>query len=420
MAPPASAAAAAAPATPAPATGAGAAASATPASSNNKRSRDDEEEQLRKQLKGHLHRVTKREPLDATYKFLIASGAARPPFIPKDRLYKRLPAELRHTTEKLMLQAGGNDPNLPGKKIGDDREALDEEAMRSALTLRAAKRHEQEALALAALKAPPRGVRLPPGWDVTTHRNRLEGMALGLQEKEIKQKNKVERARLAQIAKAKMEAAEREAAAKGRTIATAAGGAGAEAAMQAKALAKAEEELALKKQRDRENEERLRRIERERQRTEERRVREEEERQEAEEAKAELERRQRMAETPKEALFRLYNPVFQILWDMEFPALGNSNPFRIVIDKDTCVQMGVPDYCKVIAKPMNLTYVQEKVENRSYLTLQEFFSDIELIISNALTYNSDPRNPYHVAALEFRKRYRKAAKRVVQSVQQKK
>ena len=41
-------------------------------------------------------------------------------------------------------------------------------------------------------------------------------------------------------------------------------------------------------------------------------------------------------------------------------------------------------------------------------TLQEFFSDIELIISNALTYNSDPRNPYHVAALEFRAQYRKA------------
>ena len=387
---------------------------ATPASAT-KRSRDDEEEQLRRQLKGHLHRVTKREPLDATYKFLISSGAARPPFLPKDRLYKRLGAELRYTTEKLMLQPGGNDPNLPGKKIGDDREPLDEEAMRSALTLRAAKKHEQEAYARAALLAPPRGVRLPPGWDVTTHRNRLEGMALGLQEKEIKEKNKAERARLAQIAKAKMEAAERE----GRTTA-AAGGADAEAAMQAKALAKAEEELALKKQRDRENEERLRRIERERQRTEERRLREEAERREAEEAKAELDRRQRMAETPKEALFRLYNPVFQILWDMEFPALGNSNPFRIVIDKDTCVQMGVPDYCRIITKPMNLTYVQEKVENRSYSTLQEFFSDIELIINNCITYNSDPRNPYHIAALEFRKRYRKAAKRVVQSVQQKK
>jgi hypothetical protein len=91
--------------------------SATPASAT-KRSRDDEEEQLRKQLKGHLHRVTKREPLDATYKFFISSGAARPPFIPKDRLYKRLGAELRYTTEKLMLQPGGNDPNLPGKKIG--------------------------------------------------------------------------------------------------------------------------------------------------------------------------------------------------------------------------------------------------------------------------------------------------------------
>ena len=113
-----------------------------------------------------------------------------------------------------------------------------------------------------------------------------------------------------------------------------------------------------------------------------------------------LEQMQRMA--AKEALLYLYNPAFQILWDMEFPALGNTNPFRIVIDENTCVQMGIPDYCTVIAKPMNLTYVKERVENRSYLTLHDFFSDIELIISNALTYNTDPRNPYHVAALDFR------------------
>ena len=72
-----------------------------------------------------------------------------------------------------------------------------------------------------------------------------------------------------------------------------------------------------------------------------------------------------MAETPKDALIRLYSPIkdiFKILWDMEFPALGNTNPFRIVIDSNTCVQMGVPDYCKVIAKPMNLTYVMKSVE----------------------------------------------------------
>lgn len=164
----------------------------------------------------------------------------------------------------------------------------------------------------------------------------------------------------------------------------------------------------LKKRRNEGDEERLRRIERERQR----RLRKEAERREAEEAKAELDRRQQLAETPKEALYRLYNPIFQTLWDMEFPALGNSNPFRVVIDKDTCVQMFLPDYCQIIKKPMNLTFVQKKVENRSYSNLQEFFSDIELIISNCITYCCDPRNPYHMAALELRKRYQEAAKRV--------
>lgn len=389
------------------------------AAASNKSGQD--EEQLRKQLRAHLHQVTKREPLDPNYKFLLSSGLARPPFIPKDRLYKRLGAELRATTERLMLAPGGNDPHLPGKKIGQDREPLDESAMRSAFTLRAGKKHEQEALARAALMAPPRGVRLPPGWDVTTHRNRLEGMALGLQDRERKKKLKAERARLARIAKTKIMAAEREAAAeRGRLDGSnnVARAPESDGSMQARALAKADEEMALKKQREQENEERLRKIERERQRTDQMRQREEEAKLEAERQKAELQRRQRMTETPKEALHRLYYPIFQILWDMEFPSLGNSNPFRIVIDKHTCVTMGVPDYCVVIKKPMNLTYIQEKVENRSYATLQEFFADVELLINNALTYNSDPSNLYHIAALDFRKRYRKAAKRVVHSVQQ--
>eukprot|EP00957_Ditylum_brightwellii_P070714 5374707-Ditylum_brightwellii.AAC.1 len=125
-----------------------------------------------------------------------------------------------------------------------------------------------------------------------------------------------------------------------------------------------------------------------------------------------------MAETPQQALHRLYEPIFRFLWDMEFANLHGTNPFRIVIDKSNCAGMGVPDYCDVIKKPMNLTYIQEKVDAKKYETLQEFFGDVELTVSNALLYNSDPKNEFHIAAKEMKKKFKKMAKRVIQSLQQ--
>ena len=121
-------------------------------------------------------------------------------------------------------------------------------------------------------------------------------------------------------------------------------------------------------------------------------------------------------ETPRDALHHLYKPIFTALWDMEFPALGNTNPFRMVIDASTCVAMGVSDYCDVIEKPMNLTFVKTKVDAKSYETLQEFLEDVDLIVKNGLKYNHHPTNPYHIAAKGFRKRFRKLAKPLVQSL----
>ena len=123
----------------------------------------------------------------------------------------------------------------------------------------------------------------------------------------------------------------------------------------------------------------------------------------------EQERRERV-ETPRDALHRLYEPIFTALWDMDFPALGQINPFRMVIDKDNCAAMGVPDYCKVIEKPMNLTYIQTKVKEKKYDSLQEFVEDVELIAKNAMKYNHQADNPYHIAAKEFRKKFRKLVK----------
>ena len=68
---------------------------------------------------------------------------------------------------------------------------------------------------------------------------------------------------------------------------------------------------------------------------------------------------------------------------------------------------------------MNLTYIQQKVEKMEYETLQAFFADVDLMISNALLYNSDTGNPYRVAAEDMKKRYMKVAKKVLQAVKEK-
>jgi Bromodomain len=67
---------------------------------------------------------------------------------------------------------------------------------------------------------------------------------------------------------------------------------------------------------------------------------------------------------------------------------------------------------------MNLTYIQQKVNKMEYKTLPQFFADVDLMISNALLYNSDPNNAYRIAAEDMKKRYMKIANKVVQIQQQ--
>jgi hypothetical protein len=158
--------------------------------------------------------------------------------------------------------------------------------------------------------------------------------------------------------------------------------------------------------------------ERERQRELRIQLEEEERRVRVQQEKEEAERKARLAETPRQALKRLYEPMFQSIWDMEFSNLHNTNPFRIVLNEENCAIMGVPDYCQVVTKPMNLTYIQNKVHQCHYETLQEFFADFELMIQNSFLYNSDPTNPYHIATKELRKQFKKMAKHLLSSIQQ--
>jgi hypothetical protein len=342
------------------------------------------EDDLRRQLRAALQSLSRREPLDATYKRLLLSGTLtrRSPVLPKDKFYRRIASKLRERVERYNHEMQGKDPF---DRISQ-RTNLEEAAMRAAFTLREAKEHEQIPLLEATLMAlnnhsnPNNNNNNME--DAIGSKRHLDGIALGLQSRQPTTQSK------------KSLSSHHHTSGNSMTRSN---------VMEQTEQARQKAELDRQRAQARKWEEARRR-------------REDEERRRKEE---ELSRQQKpKVETPQQALHKMIEPVFKKLWDMEFANLGGTNPFRIVIDRDNCASIGAPDYFDVISIPMNLTYIQDKVNKMQYSTLQNFFGDVDLMISNALTYNSDPGNPYRVAAEEMKKRHMKIVKKVWQQLQQ--
>ena len=260
----------------------------------------NEEDHLRQSLREAL--VKFKEPLEPNYKRLLLNGVVtnKRAVLPKDKFYKRVGSRLRERVETFMSLTEGKDP----LDRLSQRQPLEEGPMRAAFTLREAKEHEQIPLLDATLAAVPR----LNGMDEMTRKRHFEGIALTLQTRE---KKKTFRAKTPSAAPTAADLTE--------------------AARQ-----KAELDRQREQARARENA---------------RRRREEEERQQREE---EVARRQRLPESPKQALYNIIKPIFKKIWDMEFQNLGGTNPFRIVIDKSNCAQMGAADYCDVIKEPVRI------------------------------------------------------------------
>jgi len=253
--------------------------------------------------------------------------------------------------------------------------------MRAAFTLREFKEHEQTPLLEATLASLPRR----QGMDEFSRRRYLDGVTMTLQQPSGSHNSPNKKPRLLNLG----------------------GGGGANkhlSAAEQTERAKQQAELEQKRQEHMEREQARRR-------------REEEDRKKRQEENSK--QQHAVIETPQQALHKFYFPIYKLLWDLEFPYLGNTNPFRMVIDRDTCASVGAPDYFDVIDKPMNLTYIQRKVNAMEYESLSAFFQDVDLMIKNALTYNSDVSNPYRVAAEEMQKKYKRAAKKTVQTIQKK-
>ena len=330
---------------------------------------------LRQQLRSLMQKLPPAHKLDPTYKRLLLNGivTTRKPALPKDKFYKGIGSRLRETVDRYVMENQGKDPF---DRIGQ-RMPLEDDKMRAALTLREFKEHEQTPLLEATLAANVTQYR--QGMDEPTRRRHFEGVAIGLQTS--KKPRQAGEGQLFPQAHAQ---------ASSSTTTTAA-----EQIEQARQAAELEHQRQEARQREEARQKRA-----------------------AQEQAREAEERtqQRTPETPQQALKHYYYPIFQFLWNMEFPYLNNTNPFRMVIDRDNCASVGAPDYFSVIEKPMNLTYIQRKVDALAYESLAAFLQDVELMIKNALAYNTDPDNPYHLAAQEMQKAYKKMAKKTVAEI----
>jgi len=346
---------------------------ATPAAANKSESGGSSgssaalsEDDLRKQLRSALQSLNRREPLEPTYKKLLERNTLtrKAATIQKGKFYKRIGSRLRERVEVYTREMQGKDPF---DRISQ-RKPVDEAGMRAAFTLREAKEHEQQPLLEATLTA----LAMHP-----ERKRSLDGMALGLQTRNKKKPRPANSPIFRNSATAQTQ------------------------------MAKQRAELESQKNQARQWEE----------------VRRERERDDRRQRVEEMEQNRRHNDSSggggsSNALHQIIEKVFKKYWEMEFPNLGGTNPFRIVIDKKSAPHIA-PDYFNVITTPMNLTYAKDKVKGRKYTTLTQFFTDIDLMIDNALKYNTGETNPYRIASEELKKKHTKIVKGVWKQIKEK-
>jgi bromodomain-containing factor 1 len=66
------------------------------------------------------------------------------------------------------------------------------------------------------------------------------------------------------------------------------------------------------------------------------------------------------------------------------------------------VKLGIPDYPKIVKKPMDLSTMRSKLDGGAYSTAEKFRDDLKLIINNCFLYNP-PGTPVHQAGTELKK-----------------
>ncbi|KXS15137.1 Bromodomain-domain-containing protein [Gonapodya prolifera JEL478] len=76
------------------------------------------------------------------------------------------------------------------------------------------------------------------------------------------------------------------------------------------------------------------------------------------------------------------NKMHRTLLSMERSTL--SEPFRHPVDP---IRQGVPNYFQIIKRPMDLSTIRKRIQERAYQTVQDFVDDVELMFWNCFTFN---------------------------------
>lgn len=103
-----------------------------------------------------------------------------------------------------------------------------------------------------------------------------------------------------------------------------------------------------------------------------------------------------LKELNKKSLYNIAHPFYE--------PVGTSRRtiwFREMLhDLVDWVKLEIPQYPKVIKKPMDLATMKRKLTDTEYTTPDKFRDDFKLMIKNAQTFNP-PKNPVHEAAREL-------------------
>ncbi|KAJ0402825.1 hypothetical protein P43SY_007367 [Pythium insidiosum] len=115
-------------------------------------------------------------------------------------------------------------------------------------------------------------------------------------------------------------------------------------------------------------------------------------------------RKREDAQMLQKVLVPLISELRALTWSAWIVSGKPGNPFLQKITKENCRRLGVPNYFDFVAEPMDLTRVKEKVEKAEYYSIQQFTSDIKLMVQNAKTFNR-VGEPVHQMAIELEQLY---------------
>ncbi|XP_030381048.1 homeotic protein female sterile-like [Scaptodrosophila lebanonensis] len=90
-----------------------------------------------------------------------------------------------------------------------------------------------------------------------------------------------------------------------------------------------------------------------------------------------------------EELKKVLNFLWRSRWSQHFKKPVNS------------IVLGIPDYHKVVKRPMDLSTIKKRLENNYYWQADEALEDFQLLFNNCMLYNQEG-TPVYIAGKELR------------------